>query len=409
MRYLILLLFMAVPASGEMQLPVQRAPGFAMEAVTPAGVMDVWQAGFRQKALAAGIPAQVFDEAFRYVRYESRTRAADANQAEFVRPIWEYLDDAVSNERVNTGRTKAAELSDTLAALERRYRVDGQVLIAIWGMESAFGGFRGNTNVISALANAAHDGRRRDFAEAELIAALQIIASGEISVAAMLGGWSGAMGHTQFMPTTYLRYAQDYDGDGRHNVWGDNPRDALASTANYLHKLGWNYRAPWGVEVVLPRGFDYALIGEYQTQRARFWNDRGVRTVAGYAVPNHGATALIAPAGVQGPVFAVFPNFQVIRQYNMSVAYSMAVGHLSDRIIGASAFSANWPRRIAQLKRSEVREIQERLNAMGLDTAGIDGMIGPASVEAIQAFQQQIGMLADGFATQEVLEALRGR
>ena len=403
MRILILFLMMATPLTAQMTVPVQRGAAFAPQPVA----MDAWQAGFRAKALAAGISAAVFDEAFRHFRYDTNTRTQDANQAEFVRPIWDYLDDAVSNGRVNTGRTKAGELRDTLASLERQYRVDGQVLIAIWGMESAFGGFRGNTNVISALANAAHDGRRRDFAEAELIAALRIIASGEISAVDMVGGWSGAMGHTQFMPSTYLRYAQDFNKDGRRNVWGENPRDALASSANYLRELGWDYRAPWGMEVMLPRGFDYALIGEYQTERVRFWNDRGVRTVGGQQLPNHGATALIAPTGANGPVFAVFPNFQVIRKYNMSVAYSLAVGHLSDRIAGAGSFTATWPHGDTQLKRSEIREIQERLNAMGLDTAGVDGMIGPASVEAIQAFQQRIGMLPDGYATREVLEALR--
>ncbi len=405
MRVLILLL-LASPALADMQLPVQRAPNFTPVQAAP---MDAWQTQFRVRALAEGIPAAVFDEAFRNVRYESSTREADANQAEFVRPIWDYLDDAVSGARVNTGRTKAAELSDTLAALEQRYRVDGQILIAIWSMESAFGGFKGNTNVISALANAAHDGRRQAFAEAELIAALKIIAAGQISADRMVGGWSGAMGHTQFMPSTYLRYAQDYNGDGRKDIWGDNPRDALASTAHYLNQLGWDYRAPWGVEVRLPQGFDYSLIGEYQTQSARFWNDRGVRTVSGGQVPNHGATALIAPAGAQGPVFAVFPNFQVIRQYNMSVSYSLAVGHLADRIIGAGPFTASWPRGTEQLKRSEIREIQERLNAMGLDTAGVDGMIGPASIEAIQAFQVQNGMLPDGMPSRALLEALRRR
>ncbi len=388
-----------------MTTPVARAMNFQPQA----GVMDAWQMSFRTKAIAAGIPAEIFDAAFQHVKYESQTRDADANQAEFVRPIWDYLDDAVSDQRINTGRIKANELNDTLAALERRYRVDGHILIAIWGMESAFGGFRGNTNVISALANAAHAGRRRDFAEAELIAALRIIMAGEISSDAMIGGWSGAMGHTQFMPSTYLQYAQDYDGDGRRDVWSDNPRDALASTARYLSALGWDFRAPWGVEVELPNGFDYALIGEYQPQRINFWNERGVRLTNGQRLVNHGRTALIAPAGANGPVFAIYPNFQVIRQYNMSVAYSLAVGHLSDRIIGAGAFAASWPRNDTPLTRAEIREIQERLNAMGLDTAGIDGMIGPASVEAIQAFQQSIGMLADGYATQGILDALRRR
>lgn len=408
MKFLLrILLLVSLPnlCTAQMTVPEQRAAGFT----APQGSFGAWQSEFRQKALASGISARVFDDAFRHVRHNPQTRTTDANQAEFVRPIWEYLDDAVSNGRVSTGRQKAADLSDTLATLERKYRVDGSVLIAIWGMESAFGGFRGNTNVISALANAAHDGRRREFAETELIAALKIITSGEISAAEMVGGWSGAMGHTQFMPSTYLRYAEDFNNDGRRNIWGDNPRDALASSANYFKALGWDHHAPWGVEVTLPNGFDYALVGEYQTQSARFWNGRGVRMEDGGNIPNHGATALIAPAGARGPIFAIFPNFQVIRKYNMSVSYSLAVGHLADRIAGGGGFNASWPREDHPLTRAQNREIQERLNALGLDTGGVDGMIGPASVEAIQAFQIHRGMLADGYATQAILDALRGR
>lgn len=387
--------------------PIQRNAQTLLVATQASGDFGDWQSGFRAKALASGIRAEVFDEAFRYVSYNSSTRSIDANQAEFVRPVWDYMDDAVTNGRIATGREKAAALSDTLRKLERDYRVDGPVILAIWGMESAFGGFRGNTNVIDALANAAHDGRRRAFAEEELIAALQIIQSGEVAARNMVGGWSGAMGHTQFMPSTYLKYARDFDGDGRRDFWSDNPRDGLASTANYLSNLGWDYRAPWGVEVTLPSGFDYALIGEKDTRSARFWNDRGVRTVYGERVPDHGATALLAPAGANGPVFAIFPNFAIIRQYNQSVAYSLAVGHLSDRIAGGSNFATQWPRTDKPLTRDQLRDMQTKLMAMGLDTGGADGMVGPKTVEAIQAYQQSNGILADGYPTVELWQRMR--
>lgn len=393
-----LLVLLATPLAAQMIRPEMRASG---------GGFNDWQTQFRTKALDAGITTSVFDAAFQSVRYNKTTRTSDANQAEFIRPIWEYLDSAVSTRNITLGRQKAAEIADILNVIERKYGIPRATLLAIWSMETNYGGFRGNTNTIEALANAAHDGRRRDFAEVELIAALKIITSGEIDAAHMIGGWSGAMGHTQFMPSTYLQYAVDQNGDGRRNVWSNDPSDALASTANYLHALDWDKDAPWGVEVVLPHGFDYALIGEYDTQTARFWNNRGVRTASGRKLPRNGPTALLAPAGIRGPIFAIFPNFQVIRQYNMSVSYSLAVGHLSDRIAGGDAITAIWPRNDTALTRSQTREIQQRLNALGLDTGGVDGMIGPKTVEAIQVFQAGAGMLADGYATIEVLEGLR--
>lgn len=384
-------------------------PGFSHAQMTRpemrATTLSDWQSAFRTKALAAGISAQVFDAAFQDVRYNSSSRNADANQPEFTRAIWDYLDSAVSARNVTTGREKAVQHRDLLRAIERRYDVPAQTLLAIWALETNYGSFRGRTNTIEALANAAHDGRRREFAETELIAALKIITSGEITAPTMLGGWSGAMGHTQFMPSTYLRYAQDQNRDGRRDIWSDDPADALASSAHYLSRLGWDKAAPWGMEVTLPNGFDYALTGEHKTQTAGFWHAQGVRA-NGHPLPDHGATALLAPAGAQGPVFAIFPNFQVIRQYNMSVSYSLAVGHLSDRISGGEAFS-EWPRNAPRLTLDETRELQKRLNAMGLDTGGIDGRIGPKTAEAVQIFQARQGMLADGYPTPAILHTLR--
>ncbi len=215
------------------------------------------------------------------------------------------------------------------------------------------------------------------------------------------------MGHTQFMPTTYLRFGVDQNRDGHSNIWSDNPIDALASTANYLHRLGWKKDQPWGAEVTVPRGFNYAQIGEYETHSSDFWNARGVRTAGGARIPNHGHTALLAPAGTNGPIFAIFPNFQVIRQYNMSVSYSLAVGHLSDRIDGGGAFKASWPRNDAPMTRANQHEIQTLLQKRGFNVGPIDGMIGPKTIEAIQAFQISEGLLADGYATLSLLNRLR--
>ncbi len=386
----------AAPALADMERPVARAAS-----------LDVWQQGFRNRALAAGIPTDVFDTAFALVKYNAGTRAQDANQSEFQRPIWAYLDDAVSARRIETGRRKARELAPALQRISRRYGVQSDILLAIWGMETSFGGFRGNTYTIEALANAAHDGRRRAFAEAELIAALRILASGVVTPQHMLGGWSGAMGDTQFMPSTYLKYAVDGNGDGWRDFWGRDPLDALASSANYLHALGWKNGAPWGQEVILPAGFDYALTGEHATRSARFWNARGVRLASGAKLEDHGATALLLPAGARGPVFAIYPNFQVIRHYNMSVSYALAVGHLADRIAGADGFSTPWPRQDPPLSRTQVQDIQRALMALGLDTGGADGRIGPKTVAAVQAWQKSQGMRADGYATPEIWRALR--
>lgn len=386
-----------VTAGAQMTLPVARAAtGF-----------DTWLESFRETALASGIPSMVFDTAFRNVRVTPRTRANDTNQPEFVRPIWEYLDDAVSSARISTGRARAKELASLLRSIERSYHVDSETLLAIWGMETNYGSFRGTTYTIEALANAAFDGRRRAFVENELLAALQILARGDVTPAKMTGGWSGAMGHTQFMPTTYLRYGADQNGDGKRDIWANDPADALASAANYLKQLGWKNNVPWGMEVILPTIFDFALIGEYDTRTAAFWNARGVRRTDGRKVPAHGATALIAPAGANGPVFAVFPNFQVIRQYNMSVSYALSVGHLSDRIAGGKPLQTPWPRNATPLRRAEQRELQALLYKHGFDVGEIDGMLGPKSIEAIQDYQVSVGVPADGFATIELLKLLR--
>lgn len=368
---------------------------------------DNWRGGFRVKALAAGISGAMFDDAFRGVRYTPQTLEVDESQPEFVRPIWNYLDDAVSKNRISDGRTKSRELRTTLRNIENRYGVDSKILLAIWGMESNYGAFRGTTYTIEALANAAITGRRRSFAETELIAALKILSRGDATPSIMLGGWSGAMGHTQFMPSTYLRYAVDHDLNGHRDVWSDDPIDALASTANYLQQLGWKLGQTWGIEVILPNGFDYALTGEFKTHSANFWSARGVMMTNGRHIPSFGTTAILLPAGAEGPVFAIFPNFQILRQYNKSISYVIAVGHLADRIDGRALLKVSWPRGDPPMTRASQREIQVLLIERGFDVGVIDGMIGPKTSEAIQAFQRSIGMLADGYATVDLINLLR--
>jgi lytic murein transglycosylase len=377
----------------------------------PAGGADPgfrrWIADFRGRAVARGIAPETFDAAFAGVRLQSRVIERDRNQAEFSRTLWDYLDGAVSDTRIRNGRAEAAAHRETLASIERRYRVDAEVVVAIWGLESAYGAVRGSTDIVSAMATLAYDGRRRDFFEEQLIAALRILQSGDVAPRQMTGSWAGAMGHTQFMPTSYLEHAQDFDGDGRRDIWSDDPTDALASTAAYLAHFGWTHGQPWGVEVRLPRGFDYALTGERVRRGAGFWRRQGVTLADGGQVPDHGDASILLPAGAQGVALMIFDNFRVIERYNPADAYVIGVGHLADRIAGGPAFRAGWPRGDRALTGEERRELQRRLTAAGYSTNGVDGIVGPNTIEAVRRFQQAAGVVPDGYASLRLLERLR--
>lgn len=367
----------------------------------------VWRDQFRSRAVAQGIRGEVFDSAFRGVGVNAEVVRLDSRQAEFTKPIWEYLDSAASPTRVETGRAKARELSDTMAAIESRYGVDSEVVLAIWGMESNFGANRGSIPVIESLATLAYEGRRRSFAEEQLVGALRILQSGDVDPSHMVGSWAGAMGHTQFIPTSYLSYAQDFTGDGRRDVWSDNPRDALASAANYLARSGWQHGRPWGLEVRLPAGFNYGSADQSNRRPVGDWAARGVTRLDGSPLPDHGPAAIIAPAGAKGPAFVVYQNFYVIKKYNNATSYAMGVGHLGDRIAGGGPFQGSWPRGERELSRSEKVELQERLTARGYGSGKVDGVIGPDTINAIRAFQQSQGLTPDGFASAQLLMKLR--
>ena len=388
--------------------PVQSRAPVARDQPSPQPASFVeWRAGFRQRALAQGIRPEVFDAAFAGVGVNAEVVRLDGRQAEFTKPIWDYLDSAASPTRVETGRAKAAELSDTMAAIEARYGVDPQVVLAIWGMESNFGANRGTIAVVESLATLAYEGRRRSFAEDQLVGALRILQSGDVDPSHMVGSWAGAMGHTQFIPTSYLSYAQDFTGDGRRDVWSDNPRDALASAANYLAKSGWQHGRPWGLEVRLPAGFNYGSADASNRRPVADWSARGVTRLNGGRLPDHGPAAIIAPAGAKGPAFIVYQNFYVIKKYNNATSYAMGVGHLGDRIAGGGPFVGSWPRGERELSRSEKIELQERLTARGYATGKADGVIGPDTITAIRAFQHANGMVPDGYASALVLQKLR--
>lgn len=373
---------------------------------TAAG-MAAWVEGFRGRALAQGISPRTFDAAFRGVRYNPEIIAKDRNQAEFVKPIWDYLDSAVSEKRLANGARMLRRHARLLDAIERTYGVDREVVVAVWGMESSYGEFRGDRPLIESLATLAYDGRRGRFFEEQLLAALAIVQAGDIAPARMTGSWAGAMGHTQFIPTSYLAYAVDFTGDGRRDIWGDDPADALASTAAYLAKSGWTAGRPWGIEVALPQGFDYAQSGKALRMSVAEWTALGVRTVDGGRVPNHGSASLLLPAGARGAAFLIFGNFRAIERYNAADAYVIAVGHLSDRLKGGGPIRAQWPRGDRGLVAAERLELQQRLTAAGFDTGGADGKIGPRTMAAVKAFQRSRGLPADGYASLDVLERLR--
>ncbi|MEM6371999.1 MAG: lytic murein transglycosylase [Pseudomonadota bacterium] len=368
---------------------------------------QTWLGSLRSRALAKGIRASTFDRAFRGVRYDPEVIRLDRNQSEFTKTLWDYLDSAASDARVKNGKAALAKHRSTLEAIEARYGVKKEIVVAVWGLETNYGTFRGGSDAIRSLATLAYDGRRGAFFEEQLMAALQILQSGDTEPRNMTGSWAGAMGHTQFMPTSYLDYAVDFTGDGKRDIWSDDPTDALASTAAYLATFGWVSGQPWGVEVTLPANFDYALANRKVTRMPSQWARLGVKGINGQAVPDHGSASILLPAGSRGVALMVFKNFSVIERYNAADAYVIGVGHLSDRIAGGSKFAADWPRGDRALTFAERQEMQRRLTRAGFDTQGVDGKIGPKTLDAVRGFQRARGMTPDGYASLRLLNALR--
>ncbi|MGY2225400.1 lytic murein transglycosylase [Pseudomonas gingeri] len=398
-------------------LPAAPAPAPAPQpasdelSIQPAQSFDDWQTAFRAEALRAGITASTFDTAFAGVTPDMSVIKADRSQPEFTRPVWEYLDGALSALRVRKGQSLLVQNSALLQSIEQRYGVDREALVAVWGMESNFGQFQGDKSVIRSLATLAYEGRRPGFAQSQLLAALQIIQHGDILPGQMLGSWAGAMGQTQFIPTTYNTYAVDFDGDGRRDIWNDSA-DALASTANYLQSSGWQKGQPWGFEVTLPTGFDYALADGAIRKPVSEWLQMGVQLPPGVALPYGAAplsASLLLPAGYRGPGFLVLDNFRAILKYNNSSSYGLAVGLLSQRFNSGGVIRGSWPKDDLPLSRSERMELQTVLSANGHDAGNPDGIIGANTRKAIRSAQQSLGWPADGYPTHKLLESLRNR
>jgi membrane-bound lytic murein transglycosylase B len=391
--------------------PVVRPDAFVASPAKPAAVKDTgfrnWIKGFRVRALRAGISGRTFDQAFQGVQFDPKIIKRDRNQSEFTKTIGEYLASAASETRIKNGKAALRKHKRKLDAIEAKYGVDKEVVVAVWGMESAYGNYRGDTPIIEALATLAYDGRRGKFFEAQLIAALKILQNGDTTPRNMTGSWAGAMGHTQFIPTSYLAFAVDFTGDGKRDIWSDDPSDALASTAAYLAKSGWKSGVPWGVEVTLPKGFSYSHSGRHIKKKPSVWSKLGVKGVNGRAVPDYGEASLMLPAGANGVAFLIFRNFRAIERYNAADAYVIGVGHLSDRLKGKPAFSAKWPDGDRGLKRAERKELQILLARKGYNVGPADGKIGAKTLAAVRAYQAANGLIADGYVSHTLLRKLR--
>jgi membrane-bound lytic murein transglycosylase B len=383
-------------------LALLALPGQSFAGRDQACVEALWPA-----AKAAGVKREIFDRALQGFTSDPEVVEQANYQPEYVKPIGEYLDRLVSDKRVETGKAKLAEYQALLGSLETRYGVDRHVIVAIWGVESNYGTQPGDKNVIRSLATLICTGTKAKFATPQLISALRILQHGDVSLDAMNGSWAGAMGHTQFIPTTYSSFAVDQDGDGKRDIWGNIP-DALASTASYLKKSGWQTGQAWGYEVDLPKGFDPKRVRESTLKPLGDWQRMGIVRVNGQAYPRPSDKAsLFAPEGARGPSFLVLNNFRAILHYNVAKSYALAVGHLSDRLRGGGPFVHPWPTDETHLSLEQRTEFQRLLIALGLLTGEPDGVIGPATLEAVKTYQRSKGLGVDGFPSLTLLKALQ--
>jgi len=356
-------------------------------------------------AQARGISRETFDRAFGSVSFDPTVVAEADNQAEFSRAIWEYIASAVSRSRVKHGRDKARAESDWLTKARETYGVEAGVIMGIWGLESDFGGFAGSDDVIRALTSLAFVGLRGEYFRDELLSSLVILEEGDIAPRAMRGSWAGAMGQTQFMPSSFLVYAVDFEGHGRRDIWSSEA-DAIGSTANFLAAHGWKADLPWGFEVQLPPGFDLTDVDSSQPASFTGFAVRGVKRADGSLLPTTGEGRLFMPAGIKGPIFLVTSNFDVIKAYNPSTTYALAGALLGDAIAGGGGLKAGWPKRDHSLSENQVRRLQANLKKMGYDVGEIDGMVGDSLRSAIRAYQERNGLAPDGYVDLALLKRI---
>ncbi len=389
-----------------------RLPAMATAAAVAAGVSSpggaraadfaACLAAIRGAAEARGVSPATFDMATRNLEPNDVLHFQD-EQPEFSTPVWDYLAALVDDERVADGKAMMAQYADALGRIEQRFGVDRATLVAFWGVESDYGRSFGSRPVIRSLATLSCSGRKPEFYRGELIAALSIVERGDVQPERFMGSWAGAFGHTQFMPSTFLRNAVDMEGNGHPDIIASVP-DALGSTANYLRNSAWVPGLPWGFETKLPAGYA-GPSGRKVRHPMSFWSARGLRRLDGEALGN-GEAALLLPAGTAGPAFLVTRNFDAIYAYNAAESYALAVAHLSDRLRGGGPFATPWPTDDPGLSRVERRDLQSLLTGKGYDIGNADGVIGTKTREAIAAYQVRVGLRRDGRASASVLKAL---
>ncbi len=367
---------------------------------------EAWKQQFAQKALSSGISENVTQQFLQTAVPYEKAISSDRSQAEFKKQLWEYLRSAVSPARVRGGKQHFNAQAALLNQVSQQTGVSPQIITAIWGMESGFGGFTGNVPLVSSLSTLAYKGRRARFFEGELLALLQLIDRGDVPNIHVQGSWAGGMGMTQFIPTTYLQHAQDFNGDGKRNLWGKS--DALASTGHYLQAMGWQAGYRWGREVQLPTGFDYLLANDKQLKKPLSeWRALGVSDAYGNPLAdNDTAARLFVPAGQFGPKFLLYDNFDVIKRYNNSDAYALGVALLSDRIAGNGGLQTPWPNNAKPMTRNDIKIVQTALNAYGFDAGKVDGIFGNGTRRALQAYQAANCWVADGFMTVDLYRKL---
>jgi membrane-bound lytic murein transglycosylase B len=375
-------------------------------AAAPSKITGSQQAAFRgfietlwPLAEARGVSRPTFDSAFAGVTFDPTVVASARSQPEFVRPIWDYVASAVSADRIQRGRDRARSEALWLASAKGLYGVDDAVILGVWGLETDFGGFAGSSNIIRSLASLAYIHFQGDYFRDELLSALVILEEGDIAPSLMRGSWAGAMGQTQFMPSSYLSYAVAFQRHDRRDIW-TSEADAIGSTANYLAKHGWTKDLPWGFEVRLPAKFGLTAADSSSPAPFSSFAARGVVKADGSPLPESGDGRLLILAGLNGPVFLVTSNFDAIKTYNNSTAYALSVGLLGDAVSGGPGLAAQWPSRDHPLTAPQIQKLQTKLQRMGYDVGKIDGKIGDTLRSAVSAYQERNGLPPDGYANQ---------
>ena len=369
---------------------------------------DDWLAAFRIYALSQGISADTFDTAMTGVKLKPEVKRANDSQPEFERQIWVYVDGAASDYRINKGKELMVANQNLFAEMNDVYGVPREIITAIWGMESAFGAVMGDVSVFDAATTLAYRTRRSKFGINQLVSALRILEEGYATKDQMIGSWAGGMGQTQFIPSTFLDYAVDYNKDGRINLWTDL-QDVFASTSNHLVRSGWRKGETWGREVTLPENFDYSLADKTIVKSVAQWMQLGVKAVPGASLDTdrNVSASLLLPAGHTGPAFLTYGNFKSILAYNNSTSYALGIGHLADRLGGSGRFYGQWPVDEPPLARTEREDLQKSLILLGYEVGKIDGIVGANTRAALRLYQKDKDLPADGFATKSLLAMLQ--